>query len=197
MHTEYEATFPDIDPDQIRQQLKTCHAHLDRPAFLQRRWVFDLPPAHAIPGGWLRLRHEGERITLTLKVIAGPTIEDQKELELEVNNVQRAEELLGLLGCQKRAYQENTRELWSLDEVAITIDTWPFLSPFVEVEGPSKQAVQDVCEHLGLLYQDALFGSIDLLYARQYGISPKVITEEIPELTFAAPNPFLRFSSTP
>ena len=193
MRTEYEATFPDIDKEQIRQRLIQCNARLLRPEFLQFRCVFDLPQGQDIPGGWLRLRHEGNRITLTLKVISGQTIEGQKELEVEVNDFQQAEALLCALGYHKRAYQENKRELWDLDGVAITIDTWPFLRPFVEVEGPSEQVVQEACRRLSLPYQDALFCSIDVVYARQYGISPDVIKRQVPALTFAGENPLLRF----
>jgi adenylate cyclase class 2 len=83
-----------------------------------------------------------------------------------------------------------------MDGMVITIDSWPFLNQFVEVEGPSEQAVQAACERLGLPYQHAIFGSIDLLYARQYGIAPRVITEDIPALTFVGANPLLRFSSS-
>lgn len=196
MRTEYEATFPNIDPEQMRQRLKQCHARLCKPEFLQKRFVFDLPQGQEISGGWLRLRDEGDRITLTLKVISGQTIEGQKELELEVNDFEHTEALLSLLGCRKRAYQESKRELWLLDGVQVTIDTWPFLQPFIEVEGPSEQSVQGVCMRLLLPYQEAIFGSIDRLYALQYNISPEVITYAIPVLTFTGDNPLLRFSST-
>lgn len=77
--------------------------------------------------------------------------------------------------------------------VAITIDTWPFLRPFVEVEGPSEQVVREGCRRLSLPYQDALVCSIDVMYARQYGISPDVIKRQVPALTFAGENPLLRF----
>lgn len=193
MYTEYEATFPNIDKGVMREHLRAAGAILHRSEFLQARRVFDLPQGHEIPGGWVRLRDEGERITLSLKVISGQSIEAQKELEVQVNNFQQTEELLCALGCRKRSYQENKRELWKMDGVDITIDTWPFLPPFVEIEGPSEQAVQEVCKRLDLSYEDALFCSIDKLYALQYNISPDVITHEIPRLTFAGENPLLRF----
>lgn len=194
MHTEYEATFPNIDKDMMRKRLRTTGAVLHKAEFLQARRVFDLPQGNEIPGGWVRLRDEEERITLTLKVISGQSIETQKELEVQVNDFQQTEELLCALGCRKRSYQENKRELWKMDGVDVTIDTWPFLPPFVEIEGPSEQAVQEVCKRLGLPYEETLFCSIDKLYALQYDISSDVITHEIPRLTFAGENPLLHFS---
>ena len=193
MRTEYEATFPNIDKEQMRERLKHSSAHLSRPEFVQTRCVFDLPAGREIAGGWLRLRDEGDCITLTLKVVDGETIAGQKELELNVNDFEQAESLLVMLGCRKRAYQESKRELWELNNVMITIDSWPFLHPFIEVEGTSEQAVRDACEHLYLPYQDTLFCSIDKLYALQYGISQDVINREIAELTFSGENPLLRF----
>lgn len=196
MRTEYEATFPDIDHEQIRQRLKACHAQLCKPEFLQTRCIFDLPEGQEISGGWLRLRDEGGRITLTLKVVSGQAIEEQKELELIVNDFQQAESLLSTLGCRKRAYQESKRELWSLEGVDITLDTWPFLPPFVEVEGPSEEAVRAVCHRLDLPYEEAIFCSIDGLYAQQYHVAPEVITQKIPLLTFAGENPLLSFATS-
>lgn len=194
MRTEYEATFPNTEKEHIRQRLQACGAQLCKPEYLQIRCVFDLPEGQEISGGWLRLRHEGDRILLTLKVITGQSIEGQKEFELQVNDFQQAEELLRLLGCRKRAYQESKRELWRLNGVDVTIDTWPFLPPFVEVEGSSEQAVREVCALLDLSYEEAILGSIDTLYARHYHISPDVINHQIPVLTFGGVNPLLRFS---
>jgi adenylate cyclase class 2 len=176
--------------------LLACQALLVQPEFLQVRCIFDLPPGQAIPGGWLRLRRESDRVALTLKVVAGQTIEGQQEVELQVDDFQQAETLLGLLGCRKRAYQESKRERWKLDGVEITLDTWPFLRPFVEVEGPSEEAVQEICERLRLVYQDALFCAVDRLYVRQYGIAPEIVNQHIPILTFASENPFLQFASS-
>nr|BBH86230.1 hypothetical protein KTC_09810 [Thermosporothrix sp. COM3] len=193
MRTEYEATFPNIDKDQMRQRLQGCQAQLVKPEFRQSRCVFDLPRGREIPGGWLRLRDEGDRVTLTLKVVKQQTIEGQQELELQVDNFQLAETMLGMLGCRKRAYQENLREIWTLDEVTVTLDTWPFLEPFVEIEGRCERSVQAAAEKLALPYENALFCSIDRLYARQYGISPEVIQREIPLLMFTCENPILRF----
>ncbi|GHO78393.1 hypothetical protein KSD_61640 [Ktedonobacter sp. SOSP1-85] len=184
MRTEYEATFPDVDLEEIRQRLKQCRARLEREEFLQKRYVFDLPEGQDIPGAWLRLRHEGDRITLTLKAITGQAIELQQELEIEVNDFEQTSVLLSMLGCRRRAYQESKRELWDLDGVQITLDTWPFLEPFVEVEGPSEQTVRDACAHLQLPYEEAIFGSIDQLYARRYNISREVITRQISNLAF-------------
>ena len=50
MQIEYEATFTNIDKDDIRQRLKKVGAKLSQPEFLQKRAVFYLPKGHEIEG---------------------------------------------------------------------------------------------------------------------------------------------------
>ena len=131
MNIEYEATFYPIDKDEIRKKLRLLNAQLIKPEFLQKRVVFDLPKGHELKGGWLRIRDEGEKTTLSLKVVDGNTIENQKEICLTINDQQQGEKLLICLGCRKKAYQENKREQWRLDNVDVLLDEWPFLEPFI------------------------------------------------------------------
>jgi len=78
MIIEYEATFIDINKDEIRERLKKVNAKLIKPEFLQKRSVFDFPPGKEVKGGFIRVRDEGDKITLTLKIVDGNLITDQK-----------------------------------------------------------------------------------------------------------------------
>lgn len=78
-------------------------------------------------------------------------------------------------------------EGWLYDGVEITIDTWPGLEPFVEIEGPSEEAVRKVSSELGLDYAQALFGAVDVVYEKKLGIPPEVINMNTPEITFENP----------
>lgn len=192
MNIEFEATFPNIDKDGIRKILKKTGAELVRPEYLQRRVVFNLPQGHEIKGGWLRVRDEGDKTTMSLKVVDGNKIENQKEVYLEINDFNSAELLLTSIGCQRKAYQESKRELWKLDDVDITIDEWPFLEPYVEIEAPSEEIVKNVSKQLGFDYQDALFCSVDTLYSNKYGVPTDVINNHTPEILFEGTNPFVK-----
>lgn len=192
MDIEFEATFTNINKDKIRQILTSIGAKLIRSEYLQRRIVLSLPKGHEIKGGWLRIRDEGDKTTLTLKVVDGDQIENQKEVCLKIDDFEKAEQLLDLIGCKKRAYQESKRELWKLGDVEITIDEWPFLEPYVEIEGKSKESVQEVTDKMGLDFSKALFCAVDKLYALRYNISEDVINNQIPELKFDSKNPFLK-----
>lgn len=191
MDIEYEATFTNIDKDEVRQKLKKVGAKLIKPEFMQRRVVFNMPSGHEIKGGWLRVRDEGDKITMSLKVVDGKNIHNQKEICLEINDFNSAENFLISLGCDRKAYQESKRELWQLENVEITIDEWPYLEPFVEVEGKSEEEVKEVSQKLGLDYNKAVFGAVDVLYNMKYRTPIDIINNQTPNITFSDPNPFI------
>lgn len=190
MDIEYEATFINIDKDEIRERLKKAGAGLIRPEFLQKRVTFNFPAEHEIKGGWIRVLDTGEKYVLTLKIVDGSKIEDQKEINIDVGGFIETVEFLERIGCQKKSYQETKRELWILDGVEITIDEWPFLEPYVEVEGKSEAEVKKVSEKIGFDYATALFCCVSTLYNKKYNISEEIINNQIPEITFEGKNPF-------
>lgn len=191
MNIEYEAKFTNINKEEMRKRLIEVGAQLVRPEFLQKRVVFHLPEGHEIKGGWLRVRDEGDKITMSLKVIDGNEIKNQKEVCLVVDNFNEAEKFLTAIGCRKKSYQETKREVWKLDDVEIMIDEWPFLEPFVEIEGNSEESVKLIAEKLGFDYSQAIFSATDELIHRKYGISLDKINNETPRISFDMKNPFL------
>lgn len=192
MYIEFEATFPNIDKDKIRATLQQSGAQLARPEFMQRRVVFNLPTGHEIKGGWLRVRDEGNKITMSLKIVDGDKIENQKEIQLTVDNFDQAVSLLETTGCQKKAYQESKRELWKIGDTEITIDEWPFLEPFVEIEGKSEDEVKAIAKKLGFDYSKAKFCAVDTLYSEKYQITEDQINNHTPEILFSGKNPFVK-----
>jgi adenylate cyclase class 2 len=190
MDIEYEAKFLDVDKNEIRKRLKDVGAELVRPEYLQKRIPFNLPKEKHSIHSWLRVRDEGDKITLSLKMVDGDKIENQKEICLEVDNFDNAVSLLEAIGCERKSYQETKRELWKLDNVEITLDEWPFLEPFVEIEGASEAAVKSVSEKLGFNYSDAVFGAVGKVYKMKYGIAPDEVNN-LPKIVFGMKNPFL------
>lgn len=187
--TEFEATFPNIDKEQLRATLEEVGAVLIRPEFMMTRVAYHLPSGHQKPNIWARVRDEGDKITMSVKMIAGPGIDGQKEALVQVDSFDQAEIILLTLGCTRKSLQQNLREIWELDGVAICIDTWPFLPPFVEVEGPNEADVKKISEALGFSYTNAQFCAVDTLYSQTYGI-PTMVVNIIPAITFDGPDPF-------
>ncbi|MEK7612499.1 MAG: CYTH domain-containing protein, partial [Patescibacteria group bacterium] len=145
---------------------------------------FHLPKDKRSNDAWLRVRDEGDKVTLALKMSTGSNIEDQKEISLTIGNFDTALELLESIGCKRKAYQESKRELWKIGQVEITIDEWPGLEPFIEIEGQSEDDVKKCADVLGFDYTTALFSSVGGVYKIKYGISLDEIEEKVGDITF-------------
>lgn len=189
MQIEFEATFPNVNKDDARKMLKKAGAELIKPEHLQKRINFYVPD-EIIENSWLRVRDEGDKITMSLKKFDGQSIEKQQEICLMVDNYDNAVEFLASLSFKQKSYQETKRELWMINGVEITIDEWPYLEPFVEVEGKTEEEVKDTCKKIGLNYGDALFCPSTKLYSMKYSIPSTIINNKIPRITFLDPNPF-------
>lgn len=184
MQTEFEAAFLKVNKDEIRERLKKAGAEMTYPETLFKRDVFD-PPIH-VSGVWLRVRKEADKITMSVKMVKGDKIEDQKEAELIIDDYEKGVEFLTAIGAPHKSYQETKRELWKLNDVDITIDTWPGLQPLVEIEGKSEEGVRHASEILGFDYSQAIFGAADVVYEMELGI-PKKVINQMPVITFENP----------
>lgn len=194
MNIEYEAKYQNIDKEDMRARLSRAGAKLVRGEFSQRRIVFGLPEAAHVKGSFVRVRDEGNRVTMTFKIIDGSGITDQKEVETVVGDFDAAVSILTNIGCTPRAYEESTRELWSLDDTDLTIDGWPHLGTILEIEGKSEASVRVVAEKLGFVWAEAKFCAVGEFYVQKYGLGPMDLakkTGKVTRLSFAEPNPFL------
>ncbi len=194
MKIEYEAKFIDIDKASARRLLKNIGAQLVRKEFMQKRMVFDLPKGTNVSGGFVRVRDEGDKVTLTLKVIKGTKISDQQETQVTVDDFDSTVAILSTIGCVQSSYEETKRELWTLGGVEITIDDWPFLGTIMEIEGTSEKKVRDIVKKLGFDWSLAKFGPAGHLYRDKYGYGPMDLyrkTGKVTQLVFKGKNPFL------
>jgi adenylate cyclase class 2 len=178
MEPEYEARFLAIDVDAVRNKLHSRAASCTMPQTLMRRIVFKNADIEA-RGGWLRLRDEGERTSLTYKqtTSATSTIDSTLEAEVQVSDFSATRALLEAMGFTALRYQENYREEWKLDDVTFDLDTWPDLPTFLEVEGPDEEAVHTAAASLGLDLTQASYGSVDEVYLAI--LERDILTEEV------------------
>jgi len=159
-----------------------------------KRYTFNLPKGHEHKDKFVRVRDEGDKITLTFKIVpvGGAAIDEQKEICFKIDDFDKAVDFLKTIGCQEKAYQETRRELWQIGQTEICIDQWPFLEPLVEVEGQSEAIVKEVSEKLGFDYSKALFCAVGAIYAQKYGVDENFINNHIPKINFEMENPFLK-----
>lgn len=192
MKIEYEATFAKINKNELRDKLKLIGAKKVKEEFLMKRYTFNLPNNEK--GTWLRVRDEGDKTTMAIKSIVGngKTIEGQKELETKIDDFEIGVTILEKIGCIKKSYQENKREIWMVENVEVAIDEWPYLEPFVEIEGSDEESVKKIAEKLGFDYSKAIFSSTDEQYTKKYEISENRVVNHTPRIAFGEENPFLK-----
>ncbi|MFA6897442.1 MAG: class IV adenylate cyclase [Patescibacteria group bacterium] len=189
---EFEVTVPQIDIEDARRRLQKSGAVLQKNSHIQKHIVFNLPEERKIKGGWMRVREESDRVTMSLKIVDGEKITDQQEYFFIAENTEDACKFLTLLGGIKKAEQEKRREIWMLGQCEVTIDEWPFLEPFLEVEGKNEEMVQEAVELLGFEYDKCRVCAVDVLYREKYGVSEDIVDNHTPRIIFDMQNPFLK-----
>ncbi len=170
METEIEVKFAGIDIEQIRQALKAAGATCEQPMRLMKRALIE-EPHHQREHAFIRIRDEGNKTTLTFKRRADPeasSIDSVKEVEVEVSDFDKTVTIFSEAGWHYITFQESKRETWTCDGTEVVIDEWPWLNPYIEIEGESEADIRAVAEKLGLSWDDVLFGHIDALYEMQY-----------------------------
>lgn len=186
MKTEIEAKFLDIDPAGVREKLRNLGASMVFPEHITRQKIFDFPDFRLDNDfSWLRLRDENGEVSLTLKKWEKEGVDGMKEIEFSIGSFEEAERLLLAIGLRVKSTQAKRRELWKLGDVEFMLDTWPWIPTFLEIEGKSEQEVRDAASHLGLDWQNAMFGGVARIYKYYFNIEYEEI-DRCPEIVFSA-----------
>jgi adenylate cyclase class 2 len=134
-----------------------------------RRCLFDSSKRHLLASGaWLRVRDEGTSVSATFKRRARDGIGGIEELEVRVNDFEVICRIFQEAGLEEVARQESKREQWVADDCQITFDEWPWIPPFVEIEGPDEKAVRTVAHAMRFSWKEASFDSVDGIYDFYY-----------------------------
>lgn len=147
MNTEYEIRVIDIDKEYMIKKLEKCGAKKIG-EYNQKRYVYDMKPKN--DSQWLRLRTDGYKTTLTYKNIIKDTIDGTKELEVEVSDFEKTNNLLEIMGYINKGYQENNRIKYELNNVEIDIDTWPMIPTYMEIEGKNEEDIMNIVKLLNI-----------------------------------------------
>lgn len=181
MQTEIEAKWLDIDKNELRAKLKKIGAELVHPERLMRRSNWDYPDrALARKGGWVRVRDESDKVTLSYKQTTDYSLHGTQEINLIVDDFDTSIQFLKTLGLEQKSYQETRRESWRLGETEIELDTWPWIPPFIEIEAADEASLKRVAEMLELDMGQASHGSVEKAYQAVFDVSTdKLVHTEI------------------
>ncbi len=188
MNSEIEATFLNVNHDDIREKLKSLGGKCTSQLTTMKRRIYDYEDLRLDKqAAWIRVRQESDKATMTYKQRNSEEIDGMKEIEFEISDFDDACKFLEAIGLKEKASQETKREIWEYEGCEIMLDEWPWIPPIVEVEGSSEEIVRRVSEKLGFNYAEAIFDSTDGIYQKYFDITRTeistvpIVFDQIPE----------------
>ncbi len=172
---EKEVKFLDIDVPKIEQKLLSLGAKKEF-SILYKRKVFDYPDLRLNKDwSWVRLRDEGDKVTLTYKKRLGANTtqhgdESMEEIEVVVDNFAKTALFLEKIGLKEKFYEENQRTRYVLNTIHFDIDTWPLIPSYLEIEATSWEEVDQAIELLELPKEEKKICSTMQVY-QMYGLN--------------------------
>ena len=192
MQTEIEVKFLGVNHDDVRAKLQAIGAVCEQPMRLMRRTVMDFADMRLEKSvdGFVRVRDEGNKVEVTYKQFnQALSIDGAKEIAVVVDDYQRAIKLFEAIGLQAKSEQESKRENWRLGDCEIVLDEWPWLKPYIEIEGQTQDAIRELAEKLGFNWADAVTGSVTVAYRAEYDIPRQISIAKNPRIAFDEPIP--------
>ncbi|HIH49927.1 MAG: CYTH domain-containing protein [Candidatus Micrarchaeaceae archaeon] len=177
MSKEREVEILDIEKSAVIKRLKELRAkHVGKYKFKRIEFMLegDIGSGHS----WIRVRTDGKDTTITLKEMeAEKDFGALEEYEVKTNNFVDAVKIMSKIAGSKVVYFENERDAYTLGQAYITIDKWPEIPAFLEIEAPSMKLLKAVYKRLGI--KGKFFGSasIDRIY-KNYGLDFRKVVEK-------------------
>lgn len=154
---EFEVKFLNIDQKEIEKKLKEIGAKkvFDR---VFKSKIFDYPDFRLDSNcAWIRLRDEGDKITLAYKKRLRDQESDGKENddgmeqhEVAVSDFDTTANIFLKAGFVLKYYEEKRRIRYMLGDIELDIDLCPQLPPYLEIESNSWKNVEKAIKLLGL-----------------------------------------------
>lgn len=180
MGKELEIKFFIENKYSFRNELVSNNFNLIKKEFLVKRKTFSSEKI----GKWLRVRDEGDKITLTFKEIGNNAKEGFEDITVIVDDFEKMCKLINKTNFVESSYQENFREQWQNEEISIAIDTWPCLPSYIELKSYDLDIIKKYTKIFNLDFdKESFFGSVNILYNHVYNI-PQEDFIEIPLIIF-------------
>ena len=188
MEIEFEAKFLDVNRNELVNKMKALGAKLSQPNTIYKRCMYGLCD---VKKGYVRVRDEGNKTTLTAKIYKDSQFPQEYELDIK-NDFENGKAFLNALNLTEKSYHETMREKWNLplgkspsDNCEIAFDSIPGIPLYVEIECKSKANLNKAIKKLDLNNSKKYFGSYGKCYVEYYGMSENDINNDISSLTFA------------
>lgn len=186
-YTEFEAKFYPINKEEYREKLESLGAKLIIPERTMIRMVADTRGNPVLAKtGYIRVRDEGNVVRLSLKISASEEgkLTDQKEIDVEVSDFEKTVKIMEAAGINFNRKQENRREEWEYKGAQITIDIWPGLDDYSEIESESEEKVKEIATDLGFDWNKKIITPVAEVYAKVYKMGMDEVLDKISYISF-------------
>lgn len=170
-HHEIEVRFLEIDKNALINKLISLGAEDFGEDLLSDTIYYDKALAWQEDGNkHVRLRQNKKGAKVTYKNHFEHSATGTIEYEISVDNPDITHLLLEAVGLEAYRKQEKKRHSLKLDEVMFDIDTWPRMPTYVELEGPSEDALKIAAEKVGLSWEKVIFENPRTVIEKYYNI---------------------------
>ena len=184
MPKEFEAKFLNIDITSIKKKLRENGATKVHDPMKFYRLIFKRCEEAGDKPGFVRIRDEGKKITMTTKIFNDKKFPEEREVTIN-ESFEKGCEFLKAIGIEEKSYQETMREKWSHPLVhEITFDIVPGLPIYMEIDCTSEENLNKLVSLLELDKTNMKYGSFDKTYTEYYDIPSDTIIHKTPSLTF-------------
>lgn len=167
---EIEVRFLNIDKSAISKRLKEIGAKDLGEDLLREIIFYNKSLSWRSQRKFVRLRQTKKDIHISYKHKPIQHSIDIKEIEVTVDSFEKGKLLLQEIGLTAYREQEKRRHTYKLGEVIVDIDTWPKIPTYLELEGPSEEALRNAARLLDLEWADAVFAGAGYVIEHFYKI---------------------------
>ena len=184
MPKEFEAKFLNIDIPSIKKKLRENGAKQVHGPLKFYRLIFKRCEERGDKPGFVRIRDEGKKITMTTKIFNDKKFPEEREVTIN-ESFEKGCEFLRAIGIEEKSFQETMREKWTHHLAhEITFDIVPGLPIYMEIDCTSEANLNKLVSLLELDKTHMKYGSFDKTYTEYYDIPSDNIIHKTPSLTF-------------
>jgi len=170
---EIEVRFLEIDKEKLISRLLELGAK-DYGESLLNEVILDKGTddwnQNATDNKFVRVREGHGKTYITYKHHQTLAADGTEEIELEINDFNKAVQFLEKVGLKICRHQQKLRHKFSLNGVVVDIDTWPKIPTYVELEGESEESLKEAAAILNLDWDKVVFKDAKKLIEENYNI---------------------------
>jgi adenylate cyclase class 2 len=170
---EIEVKFLEIDKPTLIEKLKSLNAQDLGEDFLKQEIFHDQQRKWKTENKFVRIRRTSKGSFVTFKHVEERTALGTVEIEFETSVPEKMRDFFEAIGLVMDHESEKIRHKFKLGEVIVDIDTFPKVPTYVELEGPSEEAIKEAAKILEFDWSKAVFGTASIVIEEVYKIPVK------------------------